>query len=111
MPLVRRFTSVTRKESTLPAAVRCEVPGKFRMRNTSELSFKPRYDCWAKAAVRPKPKGTQPVVSVTTGSTSSLALPGKRQALNGQPGRIRGGKDGNVENPIPRHCLAVGGGR
>jgi hypothetical protein len=37
VPLDRRFTPATGKELTLPAAVRCEVQGKFRMRNIGEL--------------------------------------------------------------------------
>ncbi len=37
-------------ELTLPAALRCGVPGKFRMHKVTELLCNPRYEEGAKAA-------------------------------------------------------------
>ncbi len=45
------------KELTLPAAVRCEAQGKFRMHKPIELLLNPRNDCRAKAADMLEPKG------------------------------------------------------
>lgn len=45
------------KELTLPAAVRCEVQGKFRMQKSIELLQNPCKDWRAKAAEMVEPKG------------------------------------------------------